>query len=188
MILAAGGSRRLGRPKQLLKHRGAALLVRALRLAHDMTPGRVVVVLGAQRLRLRLLVRRHQRAPTRLVHNGAWQTGMAGSLRRGLDALPASCGAALLLVVDQPGISRAALARLLAAASRRPGRLVAATYGGRPGVPAVIPRRYWRELRRLGGDQGARRLLRRHGARVIQVELPEAAWDIDVPEDAARLG
>lgn len=187
VILAAGGSRRLGQPKQLLRKQRETLLLRSLRIAHGITPHRVVLVLGAQRLRLRLAIGRWHCPPTRIVDNGRWPDGMGTSLDQGLRALPPACGAALLLLVDQPGITRRGLQPLLRVARRHPQKLVASWYSGRPGVPAIIPRRYWRELRRLGGDQGARGLLRSRRSELVTVPMPEAAWDIDEPGDLASL-
>ncbi len=187
MILAAGGSRRLGQPKQLLKLRGEALLCRALHLAHGLTPGRVVVVVGAQRLRIRLFLRRWPGPRTRVVDNARWRNGMASSLQRGLGALPARCRAALLLLVDQPGLQHHSLEQLTQRWRQHPRHLIAAYYNGRPGVPAIVPRRYWSELKTLSGDRGARALLRARRAELIAVPMPEAAWDIDRPADLARL-
>lgn len=187
VILAAGGSTRLGQPKQLLKKHGEPLLLRSLRIAHEVTPGRVVVVLGAQRVRLRLMLRRWSGPATVVVDNGHWREGMAGSLNRGLRAVPQHCDAALLMLVDQPGITPASLHRLARIARQHPSQLVAAYYSDRPGVPAIIPRRYWRELMGLKGDQGARQLLRARQADLTTVCLPEADWDIDQPADLLTL-
>ena len=187
VVLAAGGSRRLGEPKQLLKKRRETLLVSALQTAHGITPGRVVVVLGARRARLRLVLQRWSGPDTRVVDNSQWRTGMASSLARGLAALPANCTASLLLLVDQPAITARALHRLMRVARTHPNKLVAAHYSGHPGVPAIIPRRYWREIRKLSGDQGARSVLRARGADLLTVAMPEASWDIDEPADLITL-
>ena len=187
VILAAGGSRRLGQPKQLVKLKGEPLVLRALRGAQEATPGRVVLVLGAHGLRIRALLRRRAHGPTVLVDNGRWREGMASSLQRGLRALPADCRAALLLLVDQPGVTGQSLERLIRGWLDSPGRLAAARYGDRLGVPAIIPRRYWGALTGLAGDAGARSLLRRNAAAALGIPMPEAAWDVDEPGDLAGL-
>jgi len=185
IVLAAGGSRRLGFPKQLLRRRARPLLVHALGAARGALPhSPLIVVLGAQAQRLRLVVRRT--APEALVvYNARWASGLATSLNAGLDAVPARTAAILVTLVDQPDVDRRALRRLLTAWHRRPGAGAAALYSGHPGVPAVLPRRYWRAIRELRGDAGARALLRSAG--VTTVRMPEAELDIDTAADAATL-
>jgi molybdenum cofactor cytidylyltransferase len=186
ILLAAGASRRLGRPKQLVRHRGRPLLLVAAEAARRALPlSPLVVVLGAEAPRMRLVLER-ARLRTDAIVNPQWSEGMAGSLRAGLAALGRTVRAALVLTVDQPLVDAAALARLVAAWRRRPGVPAAARYDGRPGVPAVLPRRYWRALKSLGGDEGARALLR-GGAGVTLVDMPEAALDVDTPADLRRL-
>ncbi|HZF31095.1 MAG TPA: nucleotidyltransferase family protein [Gammaproteobacteria bacterium] len=186
MVLAAGGSRRLGRPKQLVRRRGQPLLVRAVDAARGALPGApLVVVLGAEALRLRALLRRRDPA-VRAVVNSRWSSGLASSLQRGLETLSSEVDAVLVLLVDQPNVDAAALRRLVDAWRRRPAAPAAARYLGRPGVPAILPRRAWRALRNLDGDAGARALLRGAGT-VTLVDMPEAELDVDTPEDAARL-
>ena len=162
LVLAAGGSRRLGTPKQLLRIRGERLLSRTINAAEAVTPGRVVVVVGAEALKLRLLIRRrHPRTHT--VDNSRWADGMAGSLRVGLAVLPQGAVAALVLLSDQPEVCEASLRRLIQAWRRRPGKAAAAAYGDVVGVPAILPRALWREARQLRGDAGAPRVAT-HGA------------------------
>ena len=186
VVLAAGGSRRLGRPKQLVRRRGQPLLVRAVDAARGALPGApLVVVLGAEALRLRALLRRRDPA-VRAVVNSRWSSGLASSLQRGLETLSSEVDAVLVLLVDQPNVDAAALRRLVDAWRRRPAAPAAARYLGRPGVPAILPRRAWRALRNLDGDAGARALLRGAGT-VTLVDMPEAELDVDTPEDAARL-
>ena len=182
LVLAAGGSSRLGTPKQFLRIRGRRLLSRAIDSAEAVTPGRVVVVIGADAHRVRSLIRRHH-PDTRSVDNPGWARGMAGSLQAGLAALPARAAAALLLLSDQPAVGEASLRRLVRAWRRRPGKAAAAAYLDVAGVPAILPKALWREARRLSGDTGARNLLRAGRSTVTLVDMPEAAWDIDTRED-----
>lgn len=112
---------------------------------------------------------------------------MSGSLRRGLDALPATAAAALILVTDQPHITSEDLRRLLICWRARPSRPAAALYSGRLGVPAIIPRRYFAGIAPGARDRGARELLRAHAALVHAVPIAAAAFDIDTAADAAAL-
>lgn len=184
VILAAGGSTRLGRPKQLLNIGGLPLIVRAIRLAQDVTAD-VVVVIGAEHLRIRRVLRRH--APdVSIALNARWRDGLATSLRAGLSSVPKQARAALLSVVDQTELDPDDVQRLARTWQRRPGQPSAACYNGKPGVPAVIPRRYFRMARQLRGDTGARQLLRELTC-VRLVDMPNAAFDVDTAADAARL-
>jgi molybdenum cofactor cytidylyltransferase len=194
VLLAAGGSSRLGRPKQLVRRANRPLLLNALAAARGAL-GRddaTVVVLGAGALRLRNLLRRAAPRPrsdtasTRVAYNPRWRTGLASSLRVGLDALPRRARAAIVTLVDQPNVDAAALRRLIAAWRKRPHVPAAAHYSGHAGVPAILPRRLWLAARSLEGDVGARALLR-SAAEVTLVEMPEAELDIDTTEDLARL-
>lgn len=186
IILSAGGSTRLGRPKQLLRRHGRTLLSNTANLAQTVTPGRIVVVVGAHRYRMRSAL--HDCGiGVHTVENSRWRDGMAGSLCRGLEALPPDAAAALLLVTDQPLVAPADLRRLVAAWSRQPQRAAASSYGGRLGIPAILPRRLWREAKRERGDVGARSILRRPGARITTVCLPAAGIDIDTEQDVEAL-
>lgn len=186
VILAAGGSTRLGTPKQLVRYRGRALLRRAADAAVRATGRPPVVVVGADALRLRAMLRRTH-AGCIVVTNPDWPEGLASSVRRALRAVPRQTEAVLFMLTDQPFVDAAALERLLAAWSRHPGRPAAARYRGRAGVPAVIPRRFWGKLRNLAGDTGAKGILAA-APRLTAVAMPEAGFDVDLPRDLALLG
>lgn len=182
VVLAAGGSRRLGQPKQLLRRKGRPLLLHAIDAARAAAPeAPVIVVVGAQRSRLRLLLRRA--APAALVvANPRWADGLASSLKAALDNVPHGVRAILVQLVDQPRVDADALRQLLDAWRRRPRVPAAARYDNRAGVPAVLPRGSWRALRALRGDSGARAVLRDASALTL-VDMPQAAVDLDTPED-----
>ncbi len=189
IVLAAGGSARLGRPKQLLRFRGRTLLSRALQSGSQISGARVIVVIGAEAPRMRSHVRRH--APhARVILNADWQSGMGTSLAAAMKALPRAALAVMVLLSDQPGVSVRALRRLTRSYVRGGNNTITASrYRGRCGVPAIFPRRAFTTLARLDGDHGARALLNSRTAafRVAPVEMPEAEYDIDTPADAAAL-
>ncbi len=184
IVLAAGASRRLGSPKQLLELGGKTLIEHAIAGARAICDSRVVVVLGAfsDRIRPRL-----EDDAVSIVENSAWESGMASSLKAGLRALPADCEAALILLSDQPKISVPDLERLAHTWTEAADRIVASGYGGTVGVPAVFPRATFGELERLSGDSGARQVLRDAGDAVIAVPLPAAAFDVDDEATARQL-
>jgi molybdenum cofactor cytidylyltransferase len=177
LVLAAGGSRRLGRPKQFVAIGGISLVELACLRALQTRPAGVVVVIGAHGARTRALL---ARLPVTVVRNAAWREGMAGSLQVGLGRVPSSAPSVLVTTVDQWRVDAADLRRVVAA-----GAPASAAYDGARGVPALLPRRWRADLRALGGDRGARELLNTAGVR--NVTMPSAAFDLDTREDLAAL-
>ncbi|MFE6872157.1 NTP transferase domain-containing protein [Kitasatospora sp. NPDC057692] len=188
LVLAAGGGRRLGgRAKALLRYRGRPLVEHAVAVVRAGGCREVTVVLGADRARVRSTA---HLPGCRLVANPDWRSGMGSSLRAGLAALPAGAPAVLVMLVDTPGVSPAAVARLLAA-HRAGAQLAAAAYEGRRGHPVLIGARHFAEAAEgAHGDAGARALLAAHPDDLILVECADVAApdDLDTPGDLARWG
>ncbi|MGW7099322.1 nucleotidyltransferase family protein [Streptomyces sp. NPDC054838] len=189
LLLAAGGGRRLGgRPKALLPYRGRPLVENAVRVLRRAGCGPVHVVLGASAAEVR---ERADLAGCVVVDNPDWAQGMGSSLRLGLRSLAGTgAAAALVSLVDQPGIGADAVARVLAA-YRSPASLVAASYDGERGHPVLFGSARWSDIEKTAtGDQGARVHLREHAAELTLVECADIAeaFDIDTPPDLARLG
>ncbi|MCX5386444.1 NTP transferase domain-containing protein [Streptomyces sp. NBC_00083] len=204
VLLAAGGGRRLGgRPKALLPHRGRPLVENAVRVLREGGCRTVYVVLGAAADEVRA---RADLTGCVLVDNPGWAEGMGSSLRAGLDALAgadeaAHCAggpgggadggprAALVSLVDQPGIGAEAVARVLAA-HRSGDSLVAASYAGRRGHPVLFGAGRWAEIAASAtGDRGARAYLKAHESEITLVECGDVAepYDIDTEADLGRL-
>ncbi|MEU2894403.1 nucleotidyltransferase family protein [Streptomyces sp. NPDC001273] len=188
LLLAAGGGRRLGgRPKALLTHRGRPLVEHAVAALRAGGCARVHVVLGARADEVRA---RASLPGCVLVDNPAWELGMGTSLRTGLDSLAGTgAGAALTLLVDQPGIGPEAVARVRGAYDS-PESLVAAAYDGVRGHPVLFGAAHWAGIAATAtGDRGARAYLREHADRVALVECGDVAeaYDIDTEADLAHL-
>lgn len=184
VILAAGASRRLGAPKQLLKWDQRTLLEHALLNARAVAEDRCLVVLGSHAEAIREVV---SFEAVSVIDNPDWQEGIASSIRAGIRALPDSAEAALILLCDQPLIKAEHLRALLNAWRAEPSRIVASFYQGGAGVPALFPVNYFEPLLVLQGDQGAKALLRKSDAELLTIPLPEAEFDIDSGEDFERL-
>ena len=187
VLLAAGASRRMGRPKQLLVIGGQPLVVRAAVAALSSAAWPVVVVLGAHAKDIRPVL---ARLPVLVAENPAWAEGMASSVRAGVDTLRTfsrSLDGALVAVADQPAFSAEVVARLVATRHATGRGIVAARYSGRLGVPALFAREHFAALAALTGEDGARHFLAAHAAEAAPVDLPELAFDLDTPEDLAAL-
>jgi len=182
VIMAAGGSSRMGGVKQLLVLEGKALIARTVDAVLASAARPVVVVLGANAEGVREPIARH---PVLAVFNAEWPSGLASSVRAGVAALLAAdpgLDAVLLAPCDQPALSAEIISRL-AAVHRESDRIAAARFGGRTGAPAVFGRRHFAALRALEGDEGARRLLNRCPQDVAALDLPELGVDLDTPAD-----
>lgn len=188
VILAAGASRRLGQPKQLLPHAGEALLQRALRLVRESGSEPILVVLGAEFARICVAIPFDDAIP---VFNDRWEDGMASSIHAGLNELdvraPESKGA-LVMGCDQPHLSSAHLRSLLKAFNEhKSSAIVASSYAGVRGMPAVFPRTVFPALHQIQGDKGARGLLANPPILIAEVEFVGGEVDIDIPDDLSHL-
>ncbi|MGW6770912.1 nucleotidyltransferase family protein [Streptomyces sp. NPDC055037] len=188
LLLAAGGGRRLGgRPKALLTHRGRPLVEHGACALREGGCGPVHVVLGAAAHTVRS---RAELPGYVLVDNPRWADGMGSSLRAGLASLAGTdAEAVVVLLVDQPGIGAAAVARVVGA-YRTPDSLVAASYDGERGHPVLFGARRWAEIAAdAEGDRGARAYLRAHENEIARVECGDVAraYDIDTEEDLSHL-
>jgi len=189
VLLAAGASRRLGFPKQLLLLDGETLLHRTARLALLVGLKPVYVMLGSRADELRNEL--SGLPAVEVVINADWETGMASSLRAGIERFRSGGehpDRILVLVCDQTGLTEEHLRRLMAESAAHPDRIVASGYGEKVGVPAIFPATYLDELSRIEGDHGARELLGRHANEVLRVSFPEGAVDIDTVQDAIKAG
>ncbi len=190
LLLAAGGGRRLGgRPKALLTYRGRPLVEHAAGVLRAAGCTRVHVVLGAAADAVREAARLEEEGWV-VVENPEWEEGMGTSLRCGLDSVTGSgAQAALVSLVDQPGIGAEAAARVRAA-FRGEETLASAAYDGVRGHPVLFGAAHWAGVAASAtGDQGARAYLRAREAAITLVECGDVArpYDIDTPADLARL-
>jgi molybdenum cofactor cytidylyltransferase len=184
IILAAGASRRFGSPKQLVRWEGQVLIQRVVAAATELTGAAVSIVLGANAAEVASNL---PPSSASILINRGWEEGIASSIRTGVSRLPGACDGVLILLADQPLVGGNNLRRLMLAWQRQPRSIVASHYGATTGVPAIFPRWCFSALGELRGDQGARMLIRRYDDHVVRMSLPEAAVDIDYPEDLLEL-
>ena len=184
LLLAAGGSQRLGTPKQLLNVNGEPLVRRAARAMLATQPGALFIVVGARADEIFGAV---ADLPVLRVDCTSWREGLAASLRAGVGAVPDRFDAALIALCDQPALTPGHLGALVAGFARARGSAIASAYAGVIGVPAILPRDWFGDLLALSGDIGARDLLRNSRRAVEVVAAPSLAFDVDEPADLSRL-
>ena len=188
VILAAGESQRMGRPKQVLPFRGRTLLGCAVETAMASKCRPIVVVTGAHGDLVRPEL---QSLPVLVAHNPGWAEGLSSSLRVAIDTLTqlAECrlAGAVITLADQPLVTASDIDEIVDVHRRRRKDIVASEYADTQGVPMFISRRLFADIRRLTGKEGAKRLISDHLECVEAVPLASAAFDIDSPADYERL-
>lgn len=183
IVLAAGGSSRLGVPKQLLTFRGESLVRLAAKSALESVCDRVVVVIGNQSHQLRQEI---DDLPVSIVENGNWRSGISSSIRAGLEKI-SSPGGIVITLCDQPFMTTTVLNELISTHCKTRRPIIASSYGTIRGVPAFFAPELFNELGSLTKDEGARRIIESHPEKVAVVKFPQGAIDIDTPEDYERL-
>lgn len=186
IVLAAGLSRRLGRPKQLLRLGGQTVIEHVVRAAVASSLDEVIVVLGARAEEIRSAL---GGLPVRFIVNERYEQGQGTSLATGIAALHGDADAAVILLGDQPGIATDVIDRVTAARRERGASIVMAAYEDGRGHPVLFGREQFAALRALSGDSGGREVIRTHPDMVVTVDVdgPVPA-DIDTEDDwrAAR--
>ena len=184
VLLAAGGSSRLGRPKQLLRVEGEALVARVVRRLTEVEPDSLVVVTGSSS---RLVEDELTGMPIQIVSNPRWEEGMAGSLATGVKKLPIGIEGVLIMLCDQWRVEHADLQALVQSWNTDISRIAAASWledGKRViGPPAIFPTSLLEELTTLKGDRGARVVIGKHSDLVSLVAMKNARFDLDKPAD-----
>lgn len=187
VLLAAGASERLGQPKQMIQYKGQPLLLRTLQVLAAMKPETLIVVTGAATDAITNLL---DGQACKAVYNPNWRNGMGTSLAaaaRHLQLEERRAQGVLVMLCDQWKIDVADIRKLLDTWAPGPEQLVVSTWTGKSGPiqgpPAIFPSDCIGELARLEGDEGARPIVRRHRSRLVRVDMPHAAADLDTPAD-----
>lgn len=183
-VLAAGPATRFGGAKQLVRLAGVPVLHRAIANAAFVAGHSVTVVLGAH---VREIAPSLRQSAASVVVNRQWEEGLASSIRTAVQSAPPGSDGLLLVLADQVAVTADDLKRLFVAWRRHPVLIAAALYGGSPGLPAIFPRWAFGDLLQLRGDQDPRLAIRRNVDQVVRIPMPNAAIDLDTPEDLLEL-
>ncbi len=188
IVLAAGAATRMGKLKQVLAYGGRTLVQHVVEQAVAAGFAPIIVVAGAEAAPVRAAVAAQ---PVSIVENRNWESGMGSSIVSGvrfLGELESDAAAVAILLADQPLVTAKHLMEMRTLLHNTNAAAIAAQYGGTLGVPALFKREMFAALRSLPASGGARHILRDSGIEVAAFPLPEAAVDIDTPEDFYRLG
>lgn len=187
IILAAGGSQRLGRPKQLLPYEGISLLKHAIQVGMDSKAHEILVVLGAH---ANEIIKEVVGDRIQVAVNADWQEGIASSIRFGLQALlkaqPEITGVVIMLC-DQPYVTAPIINNLIELGQSTDKLIIASTYGSATGVPAWFHRDVFPDLLHLRGDMGAKAVIKEHITKVATIPFQDGNIDIDTETDYTAL-
>jgi molybdenum cofactor cytidylyltransferase len=179
IVLAAGGSSRLGQPKQLVTFKGKTLIQNAVDIAQEAGADQVLVVVGAEAESVRTELGRAQ-----IIENTRWREGLSTSIQSGVIELERDCEVVVITLCDQPLITAEHIKALVMELEK--SSVAATAYDGTIGVPAAFTREVFSQLLALNGDKGAKSLLLTHPNPAL-VPLPQAAVDVDTPTDLIDL-
>jgi molybdenum cofactor cytidylyltransferase len=185
LILAAGNSSRLGRPKQLVEFEGKTLIERITETALSVSEDVLIVLGGNAELIFPKLERFKDTIST--VFNPAWKEGMGSSIRFGVEKLEEKSDLILILLSDQPFISKVLLQNMLQTYANSQNPIVACVYNNTLGVPILFDNSVFPELLKLSGDKGAKSFLHHYENRISTIDFPEGIIDIDTLEDVKNL-
>lgn len=187
IILAAGAATRMGRPKQLLSYQGRSLILHAVEVALASLCQPIIVVLGAyvEQIKPELMPKAVQ-----VVENSQWQEGMSSSIRAGISMLlktNSKLDAVIISLADQPLVSPQIFNQLIQSYQETQKVIIASKYNETTGVPALFSKTLFPELMQLEGDKGAKALIQKYIDTGLILLIPEAAIDIDTPDDYKQL-
>lgn len=186
VLLAAGGSTRFGRPKQLLDWNGVPLVTHVLDTAAAAGLEPLTVVLGCEAQAVQSALQGRSFRP---VMNWRWEQGLSTSVQAGLSALPPDVDGAVLLLCDQPLLTADLLRQLVARFRESEAPIVHPVHNDQQRTPVLFARSLFAEVSSVTGDQGGRDVIARHAdeATIVEVEDPHTLADIDTPDDYQRL-
>ena len=187
IILAAGSSSRLGKPKQLLAWQGKTLIEHAVEQAVAASLFPIVAITGAEAKSVSNVL---QGKDVFVIHNEAWQEGMASGIIKGVQAALSKHSEVkniITAVCDQPFVSAELFQQLVQEKTATGKDIVACAYANTIGTPVLFAAKHFAALQKLSGAEGAKKLLRQYNDEVTTIFFEKGAIDIDTEEDYRNL-
>ncbi len=187
IILAAGSSSRLGRPKQLLQYRNQTLIEHIAGEAIKAKLYPIVIVTGANAQQVVVILNNKELT---ITYNENWQEGIASGIVAGVSKmlfLNDKLEHIIVSVCDQPFVSAVLFQQLIQKKVETGKGIVASTYADTIGTPVLFDRNYFKYLQDLKGEEGAKKLLKMYNNDVATVSFPQGSIDIDTEEDYKKL-
>jgi molybdenum cofactor cytidylyltransferase len=186
VILAAGESRRMGQPKQLLPCGRSTVIETVIENVLRSAVDHTLVVLGASSRKIRPLV---SKFPVHFTRNPLYRAGMLSSVKWGIRHLPPDARAALVFLGDQPWITPDTVDRVISAYRKKGKGLVLPVYDGGGGHPLLLDMKYRQAISVLDSRVGLKEIVALYPADVLRVSVPcpDILEDLDTPGDYRRL-
>lgn len=182
IILGAGSSSRMGKPKQLLPYKNTTLLGNAIQVANQSLANNVFCVLGAN---FEIIKKSIEQYNCNIILNPKYKDGLSSSIKTAVKELQ-NFDKLLFMLGDQPKITFDFLNELLNLSEENPTKIIASDYGNKKGVPAIFPKKYFSELLTLSGDKGASKMLNLHQENIIKLKN-NFLVDIDTFKEYLKL-
>jgi len=187
LLLAAGSSSRMGKPKMLLAFNGKTFLQHAIDEIKNSNTSGLIVVTGCYHQQLTEILLPQQ---INFFENKNWEEGMGASIQTGIDYIMQQYPATdniIIAVCDQPYISSSLLNELITAKQKTGKGIIAAAYNNTEGTPVLFDKKYFKELAQLNGQYGAKKIVQQHRNDIMTIDFPEGVIDIDTAEDYESL-
>jgi len=187
IILAAGNSSRLGRPKQLLEYKETTLLKNTILEARKVENSFVILITGSNN---NLIEKELNSSEITIIFNSEWETGMSSSIIKGIHKillLNSDCESCILAVCDQPFVTNSVFENLIKEFQKTKKGIAASAYSETLGTPVLFHKKYFEELLELKGQEGAKKLIKKYADDVVSVVFEKGNIDIDTEEDYKKL-
>lgn len=187
IILAAGNSSRLGKPKQLVQFKNETLLERIVRESLESVCSPVIVVTGQDSEVFRQYLNDFD---VQIAENKNWKQGMGSSISCGMKKLVENekdSDGVVLCVCDQPFVTAETINNLVSIYQEKNNKIIASAYGETLGVPAFFDKSLFAELADLQGKSGAKKVIEKYPDEIFAVDFPEGEIDVDTEEDLRKL-